>query len=388
MYAHPERPNKLSEGSNDAAVRSTDVDALVSRCSASSLGYLDDKLASHFLAPSQRRSLERRPPLINIGTHARTWAVDRLVDQFLQVGPHNQKQQPQRQVLSLGAGTDSRFWRIAQRREQQGRDRAEPHEEVCARWVEVDFPEATAAKARAVSTKPDLRKHLGTDIAIQRGGLGLSSSRYALVPGDLRDLPALAASLVGGIEPSRSDPDPPPPPPPSPPPLDPSLPTLLLLECVLVYLNSETTENLLRWFCETFTAPGTCIVAYDPFGLQDQFGIVMRRNLAARSLALPGADSTPTLEALTRRLAAAGAQGSVGAKSIKQIRDECIPRDELQRVAKIEQIDEVEELNLVLEHYAVSWANVAPIAGANGPEGEGQEANRSGEMGLRNRDEA
>lgn len=137
----------------------------------------------------------------------------------------------------------------------------------------------------------------------------------------------------------------------------------------------------------------------------------------ARSLALPGADSTPTLEALTRRLAAAGAQGSVGAKSIKQIRDECIPRDELQRyafapeswgfrpapnqtdrdeygppslrrVAKIEQIDEVEELNLVLEHYAVSWANVAPIAGANGPEGEGQEANRSGEIGLRNRDEA
>lgn len=170
MYAHPERPNKLSEGSNDAAVRSTDVDALVSRCSASSLGYLDDKLASHFLAPSQRRSLERRPPLINIGTHARTWAVDRLVDQFLQVGPHNQKQQPQRQVLSLGAGTDSRFWRIAQRREQQGRDRAEPHEEVCARWVEVDFPEATAAKARAVSTKPDLRKHLGTDIAIREHG--------------------------------------------------------------------------------------------------------------------------------------------------------------------------------------------------------------------------
>lgn len=29
------------------------------------------------------------------------------------------------------------------------------------------------------------------------------------------------------------------------------------------------------------------------------------------------------------------------------------------RVAKIEQIDEVEELNLVLEHYAVSWGNVA-----------------------------
>lgn len=30
------------------------------------------------------------------------------------------------------------------------------------------------------------------------------------------------------------------------------------------------------------------------------------------------------------------------------------------RVAKIEMLDEVEELNLVLEHYAITWGSVAP----------------------------
>lgn len=120
-----------------------------------------------------------------------------------------------------------------------------------------------------------------------------------------------------------------------------------------------------------------------------------------RSLTLPGADSTPTLDSLTDRFVAAGVTGSCGALSIKQIRDDVIPLEELERsveqapltisrkriipthrtdpvsslyavsrvcifqwdarrVAKIEQIDEVEELNLVLEHYAVSWANVTP----------------------------
>lgn len=36
------------------------------------------------------------------------------------------------------------------------------------------------------------------------------------------------------------------------------------------------------------------------------------------------------------------------------------------RVAKIEQIDEVEELNLILEHYAVSWGNVSKGGGGFG----------------------
>lgn len=106
----------------------------------------------------------------------------------------------------------------------------------------------------------------------EQGGLGLSSPLYALLPGDLRHLDALSTSLLSppaysttsaSIEPI----------------LLPSLPTLLLLECVLVYLPPPDTDTILRWFASNF-APGSAVVSYDPFGLDDSFGKVMRRNLA------------------------------------------------------------------------------------------------------------
>lgn len=256
--------------SDDAAVRSTDSDALVSRNCAHSLGYLDDPAASHFLSPSQRRAHEQRPPLINIGTHARTWAIDSLVDQFLD---HNQRGEQPCQVLSLGAGTDSRFWRLKQRSQQQ--QQVNTVHWPCVNWVEVDFPEQTAPKARAIATKPDLKSWLGSSsVRIERGGLGLSSEHYTLLPGDLRHLDQLSDSLLVGTPQ---------------PPLDRKLPTLLLLECVLVYLEPEITASLLTWFCDTFQqARGSAIVGYDPFRLQDQFGTVMKRNLAVSYFSLSG----------------------------------------------------------------------------------------------------
>ncbi|GAA6029010.1 hypothetical protein JCM8097_001550 [Rhodosporidiobolus ruineniae] len=344
-------PHRLADtpsASTDAAVRSTDLDALTSRCSAHSLGYIDDPLSLLFLPPAQRRNPDKRPPLINLGTHARTWAVDELVEQFLAASSSGEGGAQPRQVLSLGAGNDTRFWRMRKRWADEGR------EWTCRKWVEVDFPEATGSKARVVSMKAELKGQLGGDVKIELGGQGLSSPLYALLPGDLRSLSALSSSLLSA-PPSGSSPEPI---------LDPSLPTLLLLECVLVYLEPAVTDELLRWSCETFAAERSAVVTYDPFGLDDAFGAVMKRNLAARNLSLPGADSTPSLSSLSSHLSSAGCAGACGALSVKEIKEGCVPLEEAERVAKIEQIDEVEELNLVLSHYAVSWGNV--VSGGEG----------------------
>ncbi|BGP26616.1 leucine carboxyl methyltransferase [Rhodotorula toruloides] len=331
----------------DSAVRGTDSDALLSRHSAASLGYLDDPFSALFLSPAQRRTPERRPPLINIGTHARTWAVDELVEQFLlqrEVGDSNNGRGRATQVLSLGAGTDTRFWRLQKKWETAGR------EWTCRKWVEVDFPEASGSKARAVSGKAELKSRLGGDVRIEQGGLGLSSPLYALLPGDLRKLDAISTSLLSPPASSTSSAS-------TDPILLPSVQTLLLLECVLVYLPPSDTDVILRWFASTFVA-GSAIVSYDPFGLDDSFGKVMRRNLALRSLSLPGADSTPTLTSLTSRLKYNGFAGSTGSMSVREIRDEVLPVEDKERVSNLENLDEIEELNLVLEHYAVTWGNV------------------------------
>ena len=107
-------PNPLQQGTSsettgtdsDAAVRQTDVDAAESRVSAVAKGYFVDPHISAFVR--RARFVPPRPPLINIGTHARSETIDRLVNQWLDIGGSEVK----KQVISLGAGSDTRFWRL------------------------------------------------------------------------------------------------------------------------------------------------------------------------------------------------------------------------------------------------------------------------------------
>jgi [phosphatase 2A protein]-leucine-carboxy methyltransferase len=75
--------------------------------SAINAGYISDPYAT-MVAKVASSSVTRRAPLINVGTHHRTWALDRLIDSFLD----DSSDQRPRQVVSLGAGSDTRFWRL------------------------------------------------------------------------------------------------------------------------------------------------------------------------------------------------------------------------------------------------------------------------------------
>lgn len=130
----------------DNAVRDTDTDAAVSRLSAVTAGYMQDPFASFFVKRSQKR-----PPLINIGTFIRTWALDNLVHQFLLADDCSKKQ-----IVSLGAGTDTRFFRLQSSTE-------ESIKRSIATYVEVDFPEATTKKAMVIKKHAALQQILGSD---------------------------------------------------------------------------------------------------------------------------------------------------------------------------------------------------------------------------------
>lgn len=129
-------------------MRGTDNDAATSRLSACELGYLSDSFARHTVSRPTRR-----PPLINIGTHARAWAVDALLDSFLSSDATAQQKQREKQVLSLGAGSDTRFWRYHRSKpELAGRVK---------RWVELDLEESTATKVQLVKRREDFHHALG-----------------------------------------------------------------------------------------------------------------------------------------------------------------------------------------------------------------------------------
>ena len=79
------------------------------------LSYLADPYAASFVKGRPGPS-SRRPPLINVGTHARTYALDLLVKQFLDApyvdGLSSEGKGKGKQIVSLGAGSDTRFFRL------------------------------------------------------------------------------------------------------------------------------------------------------------------------------------------------------------------------------------------------------------------------------------
>jgi O-methyltransferase involved in polyketide biosynthesis len=90
----------------DAAIRSTDDDAAHARISAVRKGYLDDPFITA-LVP-RAHLVPSRPPLINIGTFIRSISIDRLIEGWIL----SQGNDSYFQIISLGAGSDSRFWRL------------------------------------------------------------------------------------------------------------------------------------------------------------------------------------------------------------------------------------------------------------------------------------
>ena len=92
----------------DAPIRATDNDAAVARLSAVRRGYLVDP----YIAPLVPRAhlQQPRPPLINIGTYLRSRGIDDLLDAWFR---HSGGRKVQ--IVSLGAGSDTRFWRLAVR---------------------------------------------------------------------------------------------------------------------------------------------------------------------------------------------------------------------------------------------------------------------------------
>ena len=101
----------LRQQDGDAAIRATDSDASLARLSAVNKGYLKDNYIQHFVP--RARFQPPRPPLINIGTYIRSEGIDKLVNTWIKICDAAQTSY---QIISLGAGSDTRFWRLSVRR--------------------------------------------------------------------------------------------------------------------------------------------------------------------------------------------------------------------------------------------------------------------------------
>jgi O-methyltransferase involved in polyketide biosynthesis len=307
----------------DEVIQKTDNDAATSRLSAVETGYLDDPFA-RLLTPGQHA---RRLPLMNRGTYVRTTAIDRIVDTFLGAGELGRKQ-----IISLGAGSDTRYFRL--RRMNLA---------VELIYHELDFAVNTKAKIALLTSTAfvgvarrlcEVDLHSRTTV-ITDDGSGLHSAGYHIHAVDLRQLPQSGAKLRD---------------------VDPTCPTLIISECCLIYLSPSDADRVLEHVGHLFSPDVPLAIAiYEPIRPNDAFGRTMVSNLTARGIHLQTLEKYASLAAQMERLVKCGFSGGAEAADVDFIWRKWLAVSERERVEALEWMDEVEEFTLFARHYCVAW---------------------------------
>lgn len=301
------------EAGRDQIIQQTDHDASISRMSAVSLGYLEDPYASLFIAPGTE--IPRRYPIINRGTFVRSTAVDQLVSRFLKTSPGLRKQ-----IFSLGAGSDTRFFRLCCAKAPDKAPRVAYHE--------LDFETNIGMKRDKIRNN----SLLSTQVAdAEKHGAQLFTCAI-----DLRDLTSKSPPII--------------------PNLDPDLPTLLLSECCLCYLPPDAAASVVQYFTMHLKNQ-FALVLYEPVRPFDAFGRTMVSNLGSRGIHLQTLKRYSSLDAQRQRLRLAGFSDGQGARDVHQLweAEDWVSAAERERVEKLEWLDELEEWKLLASHYCVAW---------------------------------
>ncbi|CCI41646.1 unnamed protein product [Albugo candida] len=344
---------------HDGPIMDTALDASICKQSASSLGYYKDPFISFFV-----KSLpSRRMPLINRGYYARVAAIREIVERYIKAYTSHQRKV---QIVVLGAGFDTLYFRLCTENSQL------VHASNCS-YFELDFPEITTQKLRVIRRRPQLQKllhfssldELQKSIVGHSGELHTPDSAYHLIPCDLRDWDTTQHQL------RQSG-------------LNLSTPTLIVSECVLIYMETIFSEQLIEWASNTLN--DAHFVLYEQIEPHDPFGKVMMQNIKARGCDLKSIYDFPSKAAQIERFRAHQFQ-CVSCLDMNQVYYRFLdPKDRQEYVGlglgtrnasdwylcivcrkeKLEIFDEVEEFHLLQGHYCMVVASRVDSVGSQG----------------------
>lgn len=319
---------ELFSSTGDEGVMATNDSASVCKRSCVSLGYFEDPFVECF----SRGHLERKPPEINRGYYARVATVTHLVQQFIESCVRSKKQV---QIINIGAGFDTLYWRLKSLYKVTNLNS----------FVEIDLPGVTARKVLSIRRKSKLLEYLGEDIKCNSSEL--HSNCYHLISFDLRTISTSANApnefknkLITQCG------------------MDVNLPTIILSECVLVYLDNSSSSSVLRWLTDTFKA--IFLINYEQVNLDDKFGEVMLENLHSMHADLLGLENCKSLKSQEGRLISNGFSNAA-AWDMSSIYHKFLPRAEIERIEKIEFLDEKDLLEQLLNHYCIALASTKEL---------------------------
>nr|CAG4649455.1 EOG090X08O3 [Scapholeberis mucronata] len=296
----------------DEAVRSTNDDASTCKRFAVQLGYWSDPYL-----PLLVRSAERKTPEINRGYFARVTGITNIIHKFIKYMKGNC------QIVNFGAGFDTLYWKLL--------DANLPVQ----KFVEIDFPNVTSRKSHYIKNSSKLIQALRTDDAeIRYSSSELHSGVYHLTSADLRKLTEVESKLVECA-------------------IDYNVPTLFVFECVLVYMPVQSSHSLLKFIADKFST--TFCINYEQVNMLDRFGDIMLSNLKSRGCTLAGVEACLSLKTQEDRFILNGWDGAQ-ALEMNQVYYNLISPSEIERIEKIEFLDEKELLDQLFHHYCICVA--------------------------------
>lgn len=239
----------------DQAVMETAQDALTTKVYAEKMGYFQDEFVTLFA-----RNRKKMLPLINRGTWARVYAIRQILQRFLSQYQNVSKVN----ILSLGAGYDTTYFWLKKN---------QPDIDTKIDYIEIDFAQVVKRKSGIIKDKQQLSELVAireTPRCTTLAAHDIEADGYKLIESDVRDGAIITDKLrqMG---------------------IDSSLPTLVITECLLIYMRAEDTKQVLDWTMDYFGAEGdVAFVNYEMINPDDQFGRMMVDNLEQRGCQLLG----------------------------------------------------------------------------------------------------
>jgi tRNA wybutosine-synthesizing protein 4 len=302
-------------------VQATGLDAVVSKLSSASKGYFHDPFLLHFVPEKERK---RRSPLINRGYYARFRMFELMLKRFETVFGAN------RQIISLGGGSETIYFRLKMKNKQP------------KQYIEVDMEPIANLKTKIISENVELSQYITNRNESKESPekFPLVSDGYRILSCDLTDSKRLFDLLLNECE------------------IDLNLPTLFISECVLVYVDPESSGNIIEWIAKCF--PLASFITYEQINPYDAFGEQMMSNLKRRGCELKGIQAHPDLPSQESRFLSRG-WTNVKALDMKRIYYEILSKKDRARIEKLEIFDEFEEFFLIMQHYSFTLATMNTV---------------------------
>jgi O-methyltransferase involved in polyketide biosynthesis len=199
-------------------------------------------------------------PIINRGTWSRVQAYRQTILKFLEFaknGPCN--------ILSLGGGYDTTFFWLVQNFNPQN---------LC--YIEVDYDRVVDKKIETINQNAELKSMIqGWD---DQRSYEINSSNYKLFAANVCNADVLTQKMQAfGVQNG--------------------VPTLVLTECLLIYLTPDQSRGVLQWCRDFFNqSPFLGVLNYEMIGPDDTFGRKMVENLKDRGCELKGIEGCPDID--------------------------------------------------------------------------------------------